>query len=145
MSSPIPVRVTEARQQARDEASAAGINRALISVLVDTFYEHVRADAQLGPIFKSEIGADWDAHLATMKRFWSALAFHDGGYSGRPMPAHVKLEGLTPEHFQIWLSLFDQTLVEIDCSEAARDFILERANRIATSFQLHIFHNPAIS
>lgn len=142
MSSPIPVRVTGARQAARDEAEAAGIDRALIAALVDQFYEKVRADADLGPIFETAIGADWDRHLDTMKTFWGSITFHDGVYSGRPMPAHMKLNGLTPQHFQTWLALFDDTLSEIGASTEAQAFFRERADRIARSFQLHIFYQP---
>ena len=145
MSSPIPVRVTEARLAARENATAAGIDQEFISELVDTFYEHIRAHPALGPIFEGEIGENWDTHLATMKSFWSSLAFHDGGYSGRPMPAHVKLKGLTPGHFSVWLGLFEHTLEEIGATDEAKSFFLERAHRIATSFQLHIFGLPEIN
>ena len=78
-----------------------GITAAMVSDLVDTFYGHVRDDDMLGPVFARAIGGDWEPHLATMKRFWSALVFHDGGYSGRPMPAHMKLKTeISPAHFE---------------------------------------------
>lgn len=142
MSSPRPLRTTDARLAARSKAAEAGIDPALISNLVETFYGHVRKDPDLGPIFQSEIGENWDQHLATMKTFWGSITFHDGVYSGRPMPAHMKLKGLTPEHFETWLGLFSQTLEEIGASEPARQFFEDRAQRIAQSFQLHIFYSP---
>ena len=143
MSANYSLRATEARQAARVEADAMGITPETISELVDTFYGHVRADTDLGPIFEKAIGDDWEPHLATMKRFWSAIVFHDGGYAGRPMPAHMKLKpDIAPEHFQRWLGLFAQTLDEIGASEAAKSAFLERANRIANSFQLHLFYSP---
>jgi hemoglobin len=143
MSSPQPPRVTEAREAARAEAAAMGITAALVSDLVDTFYGHVRSDDMLGPVFARAIGGDWEPHLATMKRFWSALVFHDGGYSGRPMPAHMKLKAeISPEHFQRWLALFAQTLDEIGATDAARSAFLARAERIAGSFQLQLFYSP---
>ena len=40
-----------------------------IRCLVDSFYESVRRDPLLGPIFEETI-ADWGAHLPTMYRFW---------------------------------------------------------------------------
>ncbi|WP_417496827.1 group III truncated hemoglobin [Maricaulis sp.] len=142
MSTPNPIRATEAREAARSAASAMGIDAALISRLVDGFYAHVRADAVLGPIFDGEIGDGWDEHLAKLKRFWSSIMLHDGSYSGRPMPAHMKLTGLTPQHFETWLALFEQTLGEIGASEAAQAHFMDRAHRIAQSFQLNIFYNP---
>ena len=138
MSTPHPPRLTEARE----EAARAGIDRELISALVDTFYENVRAHPVLGPVFTSEV-EDWDPHLATMKQFWGSLVFHDGQYSGRPMPAHMKLKDRVHRgHFQTWLALFDQSLREIGATQQARDWFLERANRIANSFQLQMFYTP---
>jgi len=120
-----------------------GITAALVSDLVDTFYGHVRDDDLLGPVFARAIAGDWEPHLATMKRFWSALVFHDGGYSGRPMPAHMKLKAeISPAHFERWLALFARTLEEIGASEAAKAAFLGRAERIAGSFQLHLFYTP---
>lgn len=123
-------------------AHARPIDAALISDLVDQFYGHVRLDPMLGPIFDAEIGDGWDAHLAKLKSFWRSVMLQEGSYSGRPMPAHMKLKGLTPEHFQRWLALFGQTLGEIGASDAAAEALMDRANRIAHSFQLNIFYNP---
>ncbi|BDX00116.1 group III truncated hemoglobin [Maricaulis maris] len=136
-------RISQARQTARSEAAAMGITPEQISDLVETFYGHVREDAMLGPVFADAIAGDWEPHLATMKRFWSALVFHDGGYQGRPMPANVKLKPqISPAHFERWLALFGQTLDEIGATPAAKTALLERANRIAASFQAHLFHDP---
>jgi len=119
------------------------IDAALISDLVDQFYAHIRLDPMLGPIFNAEIGDEWDAHLDKLKSFWRSVMLQEGSYSGRPMPVHMKLKGLTPEHFQRWLGLFRQTIGEIGASDAATEALMDRATRIAKSFQLNIFYNPA--
>ncbi|WP_412546452.1 group III truncated hemoglobin [Maricaulis sp. MIT060901] len=143
MSTPYPPRVTEAREKAHADADRAGIDRQLISDLVDTFYENVRAHPALGPIFDRQIQDNWEPHLETMKQFWGSLVFHDGQYSGRPMPAHMKLKHRVHRgHFQTWLALFDQSLQEIGATEEARNWFLERANRIANSFQLQMYYTP---
>ncbi|MDM7985391.1 MAG: group III truncated hemoglobin [Maricaulis sp.] len=143
MSTPHPPRVTEAREKAHEEAARAGIDRELISNLVDTFYENVRAHPALGPIFDGQIQDNWEPHLETMKQFWGSLVFHDGQYSGRPMPAHMKLKDQVHRgHFLTWLALFDQSLQEIGATEEARNWFLERANRIANSFQLQMYYTP---
>ena len=143
MSSPTPLRVTEARQAARAEAAEMGITAELVSDLVETFYGHVREDDMLGPVFEKAVKGDWDPHLATMKRFWSSMVFHDGSYSGRPMPAHMKIKAdISPEHFTRWLNLFEQTLSEIGASDAAQAAFLARAQRIGQSFQMHLFYSP---
>ena len=43
-----------------------------IRTLVHDFYDDVRQDALLGPIFNSRIH-DWDAHLAKLVDFWSSI------------------------------------------------------------------------
>ena len=52
-------------------AAAMGVDEAFIGVLVDRFYEAVRADPELGPVFEAAIGEDWSTHLQTMKHFWA--------------------------------------------------------------------------
>ena len=140
-----PIRVTIARQQAHDDASALGIDHDFINLLVDSFYDRIRSHDELGPIFDTAIGDNWGPHLDTMKRFWASVALHDGSYSGRPVPAHMKLEGLNPGMFTTWLGLFEQTLVDIAPTPGTPAFFMERARRIANSLQLNIFYNPGSS
>ncbi|MAK64025.1 MAG: globin [Maricaulis sp.] len=143
MSSPTPLRETEARAAARAEAAEMGITAELVADLVETFYGHVREDDLLGPVFEKAVAGDWAPHLATMKRFWSSMVFHDGSYSGRPMPAHMKIKAdISPDHFTRWLNLFERTLSEIGASEAAQAAFLARAQRIGQSFQMHLFYSP---
>ena len=144
MTSPITQRIKDARARSIGKSTDIGITPELISNLVDTFYGNIQQHAELGPIFKNAV-TDWDPHLATMKRFWSSVALHDGSYSGRPVPVHMKLKAITPELFDVWLALFDKTLIEIKTTDEARTFFNQRAARIAKSLQLNIFYNPAKS
>lgn len=82
-----------------------GVTEAQIATLVDTFYAEVREDGLIGPIFDHYV-TDWDHHLAKMKRFWSSAILRTGTYSGRPMEAHRKIEGLQRQHFDRWHSIF---------------------------------------
>lgn len=41
--------------------------------LVDAFYERVRADEILGPIFDEVAHTDWDQHLPKMYAFWQTV------------------------------------------------------------------------
>jgi len=141
MTSEVSKQNTETRERVRADAEAMGITPELISNLVDRFYENVRAHPDLGPIFEEAIGDDWDAHLLKLKSFWSSIAFHDGSYSGRPVPAHMKLSGLTPQLFGLWLAQFDQTLIQISASQEAHVWFMQRARRIAESLTLNIFYN----
>lgn len=119
-----------------------GIDEALIRKLVHAFYAKIRTDPQLGPIFERVIGADWDPHLARMCDFWSSVMLMTGRYKGNPMLAHLKLEGITPDHFTRWLTLFRQTASEI-CEPPAAGAFVARADNIAKSLQLGMFYRPA--
>jgi hemoglobin len=57
------------------------------------------------------------------------------------MQAHLKLEGLTSEHFERWLAMFRATAREV-CPPASADFFIDRAERIAKSLQAALFFRP---
>ena len=137
--------VSARRADIRANAAAMGVNDAYISVLVDTFYDRVRAHPLLGPVFDNAIGDDWDAHLARMKDFWASVALNAGRYSGKPVPAHKKHDAIQPWHFNIWLALFEQTLKDTAPSPGAVAYFMERAERIAQSLQLAMFGLPSLN
>jgi len=112
-----------------------GIDEAMIAGLVDGFYDRVRADPLLGPVFADRI-TDWGPHLEQMKLFWSSVALMSGVYHGRPMPKHLPLP-VDARHFDRWLELFEATACDL-CPRAAADHFIERARRIAESLELGI-------
>ena len=122
----------------------ARIDENMIRELVHAFYGRVRRDAELGPIFETAIGANWDAHLAKMCDFWSSVMLMSGRYKGNPMLAHLRWTAIQPQHFKRWLDLFRQTAVEICPPEAAVAFEL-RADNIAKSLQLGMFYRPTLA
>ena len=111
-----------------------------IETLVAAFYARIRKDAVLGPIFLTAIGEDWTAHLKTMCDFWSSVMNTSGRYKGKPIPAHVKLTGIEPKHFERWLRLFDETARELFEANLAAMFV-RRAERIAESLKLGFAFN----
>lgn len=119
------------------------VTEAMIEKVVRLFYSRVRQDETLGPIFASAIGEDWEPHLHVMFDFWSSLLLQTGRYGGRPMPKHMALRHMVkPEDFDIWLRLFRTAATEAAGPEAARLFI-DRAERVAQSFKLTMFFDPA--
>ncbi len=76
--------VAQARARKMADALALGINEAFISHLVEHFYEAIRADEMLGPIFGAKV-SDWPHHLARMKDFWASIMLESGRFSGNPM------------------------------------------------------------
>ncbi|HKL03402.1 MAG TPA: group III truncated hemoglobin, partial [Cryomorphaceae bacterium] len=69
-----------------------------IENLVDSFYAKVREDSSLGPIFKNQIGDNWDQHLDKMYRFWQTVLLNEHTYSGSPFAPHARLP-IGKDHF----------------------------------------------
>ena len=84
-----------------------------IKTLVNSFYEKVRKNALLSPVFNSKIAEDaWPAHLERMYDFWNAILFAEKGFEGNPMQKHLQLP-IDEKHFSTWLALFNQTINEL--------------------------------
>jgi hemoglobin len=111
-----------------------------IAQLIDRFYTAIRRDPVLAPIFETAIAeAEWPEHLATMRKFWSSVMLTSGRYSGNPVSVHRAVRGLERPMFARWLALFETTASELFEPDQAALFA-DKANRIATSLQLAIFH-----
>ena len=126
-----------ARDTRKERAAAIGIDRPLIGRLVDAFYDSVRADAMIGPIFNAHI-ADWAPHLLQMKRFWSSVLLGDGAYNGRPMPKHIAIPKIEADEFQHWLALFRVAVAHVVPHPDAQKLIISRAEAIADSLLMGI-------
>lgn len=110
-----------------------------ITALVYGFYERVRADGILGPIFDAHI-VDWDTHLEKMVHFWSSLLRGTATYNGTPMPRHIALPGLQAPMFEHWLALFQLTAQELPnraFAERAQEFAQRIARSLWYGYQLH--------
>lgn len=110
-----------------------------IAVLVDRFYGKVRQDPLIGPLFNAAID-DWDAHLATLRAFWSSVMLTSRRYKGDPMAVHLK-QPIRPEFFDRWLELWHETAREVFAPDPAAAFSA-RAERIAESLKLGLFFRP---
>ncbi len=108
--------------------------------LVDRFYDTVRADALLGPVFNAAID-DWDAHKATLVDFWSSVILGTGSYRGNPMAAH-RPHPIIDAHFGHWLALWRQTTAEVLPPDHAA-LLQDRAGRIGTSLRYGLGLDPA--
>lgn len=112
-----------------------GIDEAMIERLVRGFYDRVREDEVLGPIFDAHID-DWEPHLERMFAFWSSVALMTGRYHGQPMQKHLPLP-VDSRHFDRWLALFEATAQDL-CPPVAAVHFVERARRIAESLEMGI-------
>lgn len=80
-----------------------------ITVLVNKFYDTVREDDLLGPIFNDVIENRWPEHLEKMYRFWQTVLLEEHTYYGSPFPPHAKLP-VEKLHFERWIKLFITTV-----------------------------------
>jgi hemoglobin len=113
--------------------AATSLDEERLAVLVHSFYDKVRADPLLGPVFEARI-ADWGAHLERMVAFWSSVALMTGDYRGSPVQKHATLP-IGAEHFERWLALFDETARQT-CPPAGAAHVIERAHRISRSLEM---------
>ena len=114
-----------------------------IEVMVRTFYDKVRIDPVIGPIFNDVANINWEKHLPVMFDFWENTIFFTGGYSGNPMKPHQELNRIFPlqeKHFSQWLELFRSTVDELFVGEKA-ELAKQRAMSIATIMQVK-FKSP---
>lgn len=118
-----------------------------IITLVHRFYDRIRTDDQLGPVFNAHID-DWDLHLDTMVKFWSSLLRGTATFSGRPMPKHAVLPDLTAPMFHHWLALFDLTTDELNnpaMAAQAKDFARRIARQLWMGYQTNNFPDRPVS
>lgn len=82
-----------------------------VTRLVHDFYARVRLEPRLAPMFAARVEG-WDAHLAQLVDFWSAMLRGTRRFSGAPMPKHMAMDELDKDLFDRWLQLFRQTTAE---------------------------------
>ena len=129
-------RISSARPElTRALMEKTGLDEQILHDLVHGFYDRVRADPVLGPIFDARI-TDWPPHLERMVSFWSSVALMTGRYHGAPVPAHAQLP-VNWAHFERWLALFRDTAAQV-CTPAGAAHVIERAERIARSLNMAV-------
>ncbi|HWB15321.1 MAG TPA: group III truncated hemoglobin [Vicinamibacterales bacterium] len=115
-------------------------SRSDIICLVDEFYERVRQDDLIGPIFTDVARVDWSKHLPKMYAFWESILFGVAGFKGNPMIVHRALAQLTPltsREFDRWIELFHATVDDLFQGPTAED-AKRRASMIAGTMLYHV-------
>lgn len=106
-------------------------NREDIKKMINTFYQKVRKDDLLGPIFDEAI-QDWEVHLPTMYDFWDSMLFGAGTYKGNPFAKHIPLS-IDETHFAKWIEIFIQSIDNQFVGSKSEE-AKQRANSIAQVF-----------
>lgn len=120
------------------------LNRESISTLVHTFYDDVRADPVLAPVFNAAIGEHWDTHLGRMVDFWCTTMLKTQTFQGNVFGKHMALSGVEPDHFRRWLTLFEATAARLFDARTADELIVV-ARRIAASLQFGFFGKVVVT
>jgi hemoglobin len=117
-------------------------NREDVHFLVTTFYDKIRKDDLLGPIFNERI-THWKAHLEHLTDFWESSLFFVNKYKGNPLEKHVEVDAaikntINEHHFGVWLNYWIQTLDELFEGEKV-NIAKNRARKMGTFIYIKLF------
>lgn len=105
------------------------VDETAIRELVERFYTRIQEDDLLGPVFARHMSADWPEHLDRMVDFWSSVLLASGRFRGNPRAKHDAIPGLNADHFDRWLELFEEEVMNLFPEHVGQD-ILGRARRM---------------
>lgn len=109
-------------------------NKHDVKTFVNAFYDEVRNDNVIGPIFNDKIPNErWPMHLERMYSFWNTVLFGEADYRGNPFSKHSQLP-IADEHFDRWLVLLESTL-DKNFKGAKTEEVKERANKMSLMFR----------
>lgn len=115
-----------------------------IRYLVGVFYDLIKLDETLGPIFNRFIKEDeWDEHLEKLTDFWLSQLFGIPAFNGNPVKAHRNVDkelnhSIDQTHFAKWLNLWFSTVNSLYKGEVA-EHAKNRARNMATGQFLRIW------
>lgn len=121
------------------------MNREDITSLVNSFYEKIRQDDMLGPIFNSHIPDNkWPEHLSKLADFWETNLFGIAKFKGNPSQKHITVDknmnhSITQVHFCKWLQLWFESIDELFEGEIA--FKAKNAARKMSTGQFMVMWN----
>lgn len=119
-------------------------NRADVFLLVNTFYNKIKKDDFIGPIFLKTIPEEeWNPHIEKLTDFWETNLFFVRKFKGNPMKAHQDVDAnfqhnIQQEHFGKWLELWFTTIDELFHGQKANE-AKERARNIASMLFFRMF------
>ena len=115
-----------------------------IYLLVLTFYERIKKDDLIGPIFIKMIPQkEWEDHLIKLTDFWETNLFFVRKFKGNPIALHKNIDknfeySISQKHFGRWLQLWFSTIDELFVGDKAYS-AKERARNIASMLFFKMF------
>lgn len=107
------------------------LSRNDVELLVNSFYDKVKENKIIGPIFNDVAKINWEEHLPKMYSFWASILLGEHSFTGNPMKVHVNLGKMTTMseiEFNEWLILFNETINELFEGENANEAKIRAAN-----------------
>lgn len=120
-----------------------------IEQLVGQFYDRLRQDALLSPIFNEVAQVDWAHHTPRLVGFLSTILLSSEQYRENLVLPHLSLghkTSIQSVHFERWLTLFTQTVDELFAGNRAEQAKIQ-AQSIAIVVQSKLYaagllHHP---
>lgn len=102
-----------------------------VATLIKWFYAKVRFEPLLEPIFRAHVDV-WSRHLELLIDYWSEQTGGPADYRGG-IGRHIFLQ-LGPEHFAVWLEVWEENCRWLLPEREAEDMIA-LAHRLAEGLQ----------
>ena len=113
-----------------------------IYVLVQLFYTKLMSDDLMNHFFEDfKDPIHLEEHLQVLVNFWDNIIFYSGEYRRNAMQPHLEMQqknAFTSEHFDRWLSSFNESVDELYEGENSHA-VKSRALSIATVMKIKIF------
>lgn len=120
----------------QNRAKESDLTAQLVQHVVIRFYDQIRRDAVLGPIFEDAIGEHWDEHIERIVQFWLTATRLGRGYDGKNFkPRHLIRRSIRAEHLPRWLALFRETATE-QCSPEGAYALIDIAERMSETLEI---------
>lgn len=115
-----------------------------VGILIRKFYVKVLANEEIGKFF-GEAVTNWEYHLERFIDFWESQIFFTDSWEGSILKGHIEVDqrfghGFESEHFDIWYSLFENTVDEHHAGEKA-----ELAKDTAKNMAKNIYRQMVIA
>lgn len=116
-------------------------NKEDIYKLVKLFYTKLMNDAEMHHFFIELNNPELlEKHLQVLVKFWDNILFFTGEYRKNAMKPHLELHKKKPihkKHFNIWLSMFNESVDELFDGEIAHA-AKTRAHSIAIVMEIKV-------
>ncbi len=108
-----------------------------IEIIVDSFYTKALKDDVIQHFFHDVAKIDLSHHLPIITDFWESMLLGSQVYKDNAMGKHMALHRKSPllkEHFERWLSLWEETVSSLHSGDKA-NLAIQRAQQIGLLMQ----------